>query len=239
MHFGLTTYIVILSPCFLLGISSLKAQTIEYETITDIDENVYHTVVIGNQEWTVENLKTTSYNNGTKIPNITDSIIWISLTSGAYCWYKNDESNKKIYGALYNWYAVNTGRLCPDGWRVPTDNEWKNLEGNADTRFGLGDSVWENQGGRGQDVGVRLKATSGWSSGGSGTDNLGFSALPGGERCSKGRFFIAGRSGFWWSTTEYSKSSAWYRNMIYGMEDMNRNTHPKWMGFSVRCIRDK
>jgi uncharacterized protein (TIGR02145 family) len=218
---------------------SSRAQTPESGTVADIDGNVYHTVVIGNYVWTAENLKTTSYNNGLKIPNIPDSVVWTGLTTGAYCWYRNDEGNANTRGALYNWYAVNTGRLCPDGWRVPTDNEWKDLEGSAETRFGPGDPDWDHQGGRGQDAGLRLKANSGWSSGGSGTDNIGFSALPGGERCSKGRFFLAGRSGFWWSSSGYSESFSWYRNIIYGLDDMYRNIHPKWMGFSVRCLRDK
>ncbi len=218
---------------------SSRAQTPGSGTVTDIDGNVYRTVVIGNYVWTTENLKTTSYIDGLKIPNIQDSVVWTGLTSGAYCWYNNDECKAKTRGALYNWYAVNSGRLCPDGWRVPTDKEWKDLEGSADTRFGQGDPDWDNQGGRGQDAGLRLKASSGWSSGGSGTDNIGFSALPGGERCSKGRYFLAGRSGFWWSSSGYSESFAWYRNIIYGLDDMYRNIHPKWMGFSVRCLRDK
>ncbi len=221
------------------GMSLLEAQTPETLTVTDIDGNVYRTVAIGKYLWMAENLKTTSYSNGTKIPGIDDSLVWTGLTTGAYCWYQHDEGNANIFGALYNWYAVNTGRLCPDGWRVPTDEEWKNLEGNADTRFGQGDPTWDRQGMRGHNAGIRLKATSGWSYGGSGTDNIGFSALPGGERCSKGRFFIAGRSGFWWSSTMYSESMAWYRNMIYGLEDVMRNTHPKWMVFSVLCIRDR
>jgi uncharacterized protein (TIGR02145 family) len=232
----LTTFLIIAMT--LPGMSSLKAQP-RCGTVTDIDGNVYRTVVIGNYLWMVENLKTTSYDNGTKIPNITDSIVWTDLTTGAYCWYRNDTSYAKTYGALYNWYAVNTGRLCPDGWRVPADTAWKDLEGNADTRFGRGDPVWDEQGGRGQDAGMRLKATSGWSTGGSGTDDTGFSARPGGERCSKGRFFVAGRSGFWWTSSGYTESIAWYRNIIYGLEDIYRNLHPKWMGFSVRCIRDK
>ncbi len=219
--------------------SSLKAQTQDIGTVTDIDGNVYRTVVIGNYLWIAENLKVITYNNGTKIPNITDSILWTGLTTGAYCWYHNDGTNAKTYGALYNWHAVNTGRLCPNGWRIPTDEEWKNLEGNADTRFGQGNPVWDEQDGRGKDAGKRLKATSGWSTGGSGTDKVGFSARPGGERCSNGRFFVAGRSGFWWSSTGYSESFAWYRNLIYGLDDMYRNIHPKWMGFSVRCLRDK
>ena len=231
--------IIVLSLYFLLSISSLKAQTLENGTVTDIDGNIYRTIVIANYEWMAENLKTTSYNNKIKIPNITDSVAWTGLSNGAYCWYKNDESSAKIYGALYNWYAVNTGRLCPDGWRVPTDEEWKFLEGSVDTRYGIGDSVWSKSGGRGNDAGQRLKKISGWSSGGNGSDDFGFSALPGGERCSKGRYFIAGRSGFWWSSTGYGESGAWYRNIIYSLEDIYRNTHPKWMGFSVRCLRDK
>jgi len=101
-----------------LGMSSIIAQTTNMGTVTDIDGNVYHTVLIGNYRWMAENLRTTSYNNGVEIPCITDSIVWRSLIIGAYCWYQNNEVNGVTYGALYNWYAVNTDRLCPDGWRV-------------------------------------------------------------------------------------------------------------------------
>ncbi len=237
--FGLLPEKIVSVVFLLLIISTLRAQLPAGGTVTDIDGNVYHTVVIGHYEWMAENLKTSFYNDGTKIPNITESIAWTGLSTGAYCWYNNDSSNAKIYGALYNWYAVNTGRLCPEGWRVPADGEWQFLEGYTDSQFGIGDTVWEKSAGRGHDAGFRLKAKSGWSSEGNGSDDFGFSALPGGERCSNGRFFIASRSGFWWSRTAYGESGAWYRNMIYGMEDMFRNTHPKWMGFSVRCLRDK
>ncbi len=223
----------------LLSTLSPKAQTLKGDSVKDIDGNIYRTVIIGNYEWMAVNLKTTTYNDGTKIPNITDSIVWTGLTTGAYCCYRNDESNAKTYGALYNWYAVNTGRLCPDGWRVPSDEEWKNLEGSVDSRYGVGDPVWDKSAGRGVDVGERLKTRSGWSFQGSGTDDAGFSALPGGERCSHGRYFIMGRSGFWWSSSEYDSKGVWYRNIIYGVEDVNRLIHPKWMGFSVRCLRDK
>jgi uncharacterized protein (TIGR02145 family) len=234
-----TSRSLLLIAITLSGISSTTAQTPGTEMVTDNDGNVYRTVLIGKYMWMAENLKTTSYNNGIKIPNITDSIAWRGLVTGAYCWYQNNEGNANIYGALYNWYAVNTGRLCPDGWRVPTDNEWKDLEGTADTRYDQGDPVWDKQSGRGLDAGKRLKAVSGWCSRGNGTDDLGFSALPGGERCSRGRFFVGGRSGFLWSSSEKNDSIAWYRNMIYGLDDIYRNIHPKWMGFAVRCIRDR
>jgi uncharacterized protein (TIGR02145 family) len=132
---------LILFMCLAVSISSLKPQNPQGGTVTDIDGNVYHTVVIGNYIWFKENLKTTSYNDGTKIPNLTGSTDWLGSTEGAYCWYDNNESNSKTYGALYNWYAVNTGRICPEGWRVPKDQEWKYLEGYSDTPHRIGDTI--------------------------------------------------------------------------------------------------
>jgi len=96
--------------------------------VKDADGNVYQSVRIGSQVWTVENLKTTKYNDGTAIPNVTDSTEWIELTTGSYCYYANNPDNKAKYGALYNWHAVNTGKLAPEGWRVPTDAEWDTLK---------------------------------------------------------------------------------------------------------------
>jgi uncharacterized protein (TIGR02145 family) len=96
--------------------------------LTDIDGNVYNTVIIGTQVWMTENLKTTKYNDNTKIPNVIDNTPWCTLPTPAYCWYKNDEaSNKHSYGALYNWFTVNTGKLCPTGWHVPSEVEWTTL----------------------------------------------------------------------------------------------------------------
>lgn len=206
------------------------------DVIRDIDGNVYKTVVIGRYIWMAENLKTTTYNSGIKIPNVIEQNDWIRLNTGAYCWYNNNRSYADTFGLLYNWYAVNTGKLCPAGWRIPADEEWKDLEGNADTRYGIGDPVWDKPGLRGQDAGQRLRTTSGWRTGITGTDNFGFSALPGGEHLS--RFYAGGSSGFWWSSTEANESSAWYRNLIYSFEYVARDTHPKRMGFSVRCIKD-
>ena len=202
--------------------------------VKDIDGNVYKTVVIGKYKWMAENLKTTTYNNGTKIPGVTEQSVWIHLSTGAYCWYNNNQSYSDTIGLLYNWYAVNTGTLCPDGWRVPSDEEWKYLEGYVDTRYGIGDPVWDKPGLRGLDAGQRLKTTSGWRSGVTGTDNFGFSALPGGEHLS--RFYAGGSSGFWWSSNEASETSAWYRSLIYSFEYAARDSHPKRIGFSIRCL---
>ncbi len=95
------------------------------EIITDIDGNVYHAITIGKQVWMAENLRTTRYNDGTGIPFIVDNATaWYELHAPGYCWYDDDMFNKDIAGALYNWHAVNTGKLCPKGWHVPSDNEW-------------------------------------------------------------------------------------------------------------------
>jgi hypothetical protein len=108
---------------FCLWLSGLQAQTIR-----DIDGNVYKTVTIGKQVWMAENLKTSKYNDGRAIPLVTDNTAWEALNTPAYCWYDNDESaNKTKCGALYNWFAVNTNKLCPTGWHVPNDREWTNL----------------------------------------------------------------------------------------------------------------
>src|SRR5574344_1392260 len=101
------------------GKTATCAVTISMPTVTDIDGNVYHTITIGTQTWMVENLKVSKYNDGTAIPNVTDATAWAALTTGAYCDYNNDVANGTKYGHLYNWYAVNTGKLAPSGWHGP------------------------------------------------------------------------------------------------------------------------
>jgi uncharacterized protein (TIGR02145 family) len=209
----------------------------QVNTVKDIDGNIYKTVLIGNFWWMTENLRSARLNDGSIIPFVSDQSAWLRSGSFAYCYYKNDPGYIDTLGFLYNWYAVNSGKLCPAGWRVPADNEWKLLEGYADTRYGPGDPVWDKMGLRGFDAGQRLRSAHGWRKGINGTDDLGFSALPGGERLT--RFFAGGSSGFWWTSTEASTSSAYYRNLIYSYELVARDTHPKRMGFSVRCIKDK
>jgi len=230
----------ILMLFLLLSISLINnSQAQESSTVTDIEGNVYKTRVIGNYQWMSGNLRTTLYNDGEKIPNLTANKDWVESHTGAFCWYNNDAVNAITYGALYNWYAVDHDRLCPEGWHVPSDEDWKRLEGYADSKYGPEDPVWDNLRGRGNDAGRKLMADSGWNSGGNGSDDLGFSALPGGERLKDGGFFAGGRSGFWWSSSSSNDSIAWYRNMIYGMEDVYRDKHPKRMGFSVRCMKDR
>jgi uncharacterized protein (TIGR02145 family) len=228
----------ILSLLFHLIVLSLTAQQLEKGTVVDVDSNVYKTVVIGKYIWMADNLKTTKFNNGTEIPFVTGSSNWSVLNDAAYCWYDDDKGNSVIYGALYNFFAVNTGKLCPKGWRVPSDEEWKYLEGYVDSLYKIGDPIWDESRLRGYNAGIRLKAKSGWKLSGNGTDEFGFSALPGGERLTSFNN-SKGSCGFWWTCTEFEQSSAWYRCIIYSLSEMSRGPHPKRMGFSVRCLKNK
>jgi uncharacterized protein (TIGR02145 family) len=107
---------------------TLSLTVLQAQNVTDIEGNDYTTVTIGTQTWMGENLKTTKLTDGESIPKITDNAAWPNLATPAYCWYNNDETaHKKIYGALYNWYTVNTGKLCPTGWHIPSDDEWKTM----------------------------------------------------------------------------------------------------------------
>ena len=197
------------------------------EVITDIDDNSYNTIIIGNQVWMKENLSVTHYNDGTPIPLVTDNTEWRDLTTPGYCWYNNDrDTYGDTYGALYNWYAVNTGKLCPDGWHVPTDAEWTIL-----TDYLGGDDI----------AGGKLKETGTvhWTSPNTGaTNESGFTARPGGYRGSVGNFVLIGTHGIWWSSSEYNTAAAWRRGMIYDSSNILRMGTDKDYGFSVRCLRD-
>ena len=199
---------------------------ITYGSITDIDGNTYKTVTIGTQTWMAENLKVTKYNDGIAIPNVTDNTAWRELTTGALCDYDNTPSNSETYGKLYNWHAVNTGKLCPTGWHVPSDAEWTEL-----TDYLGGTS----------DAGGKLKetGTTHWNSPNTGaTNETGFTALPGGYRYSSGTFRYVGDYGLWWSATESNASNAWSRSVGYSYSYVGRVSRDKELGFSVRCLRD-
>jgi uncharacterized protein (TIGR02145 family) len=194
--------------------------------VIDLDGNIYDTITIGTQTWMKENLKTTLYKNGTVIPLVTDKLAWYYLTTPAYCWYNNDEFNKYTYGALYNWYAVNTGNLCPTGWHVPSDDEWATLI--------------TYLGGSSAAVG-KLKETGlvHWQSPNTGaTNKTGFKALPGGCRDYDGAFYFFGYYGFWWSSTEFVTGGAWSRQMGYDGTGGYRHGNYEQDGFSVRCLKD-
>lgn len=208
---------------------SKTENTTQTGTVSDNEGNTYKTVKIGTQTWMAENLKTTKYKDGTAIPNVTDNTAWKNLVTPGYCWYNNDISNKTQYGALYNWYAVNTGKLCPSGWHVPSDGEWTIL-----TTFLGGESV---SGGKLKEAG-----TAHWISPNTGaTNSSGFTALPGGLRVTDNRFFYGlGEFGLWWSNTEYPTETKYvlYRVMAFDDASVVRTNDFKYMGISVRCIKD-
>lgn len=202
--------------------------SVTYGTMTDQDGNVYKTVTIGTQTWMAENLRTTKYNDGTAIPNVTDNDQWSGLSTGAYCNYNNTINTDTIatYGRLYNWDAVKTGKLAPKGWHVPSDAEWTQL-----TDYIGGLSV---AGGKLIEIG-----TTHWIIPNTGaTNETGFTALPGGRRYLNGSFLDFGYVGYWWSATESKAGYAWYRSMYYANSSVNRYNYGKEFGFSVRCVRD-
>jgi uncharacterized protein (TIGR02145 family) len=185
--------------------SITKVYSVEFYERIDFDKNSYKVVKIGSQVWMAENLKTTKYRDGSSIQNVTDNTEWGGLTSGAYCWYNNEINNKATKGALYNFYAVKTQMLCPSGWWVPSDSEWKQLAQYISEQKG----PYNFYGASWDKVGRHLKTTSGWYNDGSGTDDFGFSGLCGGLRYYEGNFSYVGLyEGDWWSSTEnkYCKS---------------------------------
>jgi uncharacterized protein (TIGR02145 family) len=201
---------------------------IEYgEGATDIDGNIYTSVIIGDQEWMVENLRTTNYSDGTPIPN--DTVIDTLSYSGACFNYEHDSKYESTYGKLYNWYAVETGKLAPKGWHVPTDSEWKVLT----------DYLAANG-----HTGTALKSKSGWNdnwwdgTSGNGTDDYGWNGLPGGYLDHEGNFRTIGNDGFWWSSSHDFPSAARSFN-LHLLDDVYRSPNDsKRNGFSVRCLRD-
>lgn len=202
--------------------------TAYYGSITDIDGNEYKTITIGTQTWMLRNLSTTRFKDGTPIPLVTDSARWASLTTPAYCWYKNDEAAfKSTYGALYNWFAVNTGKLCPGGWHAPSDDEWSIL-----TSVLGGEKV---AGGKLKESGISFWVEPNTG----GTNESGYTALPGGFRYHDGVFFDLGFGGYWWSTEQYNNSDAFFRFIYYMDSTVFRFNNRKRNGFSVRCVKDK
>ena len=193
----------------------------------EMDGYTYSVVEIGDQCWFAENLRTTTYADGSAISEETDNASWAGLSTEARCDYDNDASNALTYGRLYNWYAVNNGSgLCPSGWHVPTDGEWTALE----TYLGAN--------GHSGAEGTALKSTSGWPNS-NGTDNFGFSALPGGDRnyFGNGNFSDAGYFGYWWSSSP-DGGLAWCRYLSSANPDFYRNSYDQRNGLSVRCLRD-
>ncbi len=194
--------------------TTLKEDTAQSGTFT-YQGKTYKTITIGGKEWMAENL---------------------AYDVGDGCWaYYNDESNVATYGRLYNWEAAKAA--CPAGWHLPTDEEWKQLE----MAIGMSQSEVDKTGDRGTNEGSKLKATSGWENNGNGTDDFGFSALPGGYSDHDGYFYLIGKLGFWWTATKYDDPRPWYRHIDYDEATIYRYFDHYgfiWGGKSVRYVRD-
>lgn len=196
----------------------------------------YNTVLIGSQCWLKENLNIGNMINAGLDQQDNDTI-------EKYC-YGNDPANCETYGGLYQWnemmqYASAQGvqGICPPDWHLPTDEEWKQLEGEVDNLYGYPDPEWDATGWRGYDAGLNLKATNSWLNNGNGNDLFGFTALPGGYRKSTAIFVHLDFNAFYWAST-INSSYRRMRRLSYDEGKIYRYHYSKSYGFSVRCIKD-
>jgi len=214
--------------------------------ITDADGNVYNTVKIGTQIWMTENLKTTKYNDGTAIPLVIN-VGWYYRETPGYCWYDNDINYKNKYGALYNWHAVNTKKLAPIGWHVPTQAECDILEdylrangyeqGGYIAKSLAAQTDWIMEYGMDEEtIGKKLESN----------NKSGFSALPGGWRVyTANSFHDMGSEGYWWCSAEDGALVASYFCLKYnhtyfgqGNFSLEADFVRLSNGYSVRLLRD-
>jgi len=218
------TYLYFIQQLFQMGILQFSILS---DLTADLDGNLYTGISIGNLVWMSENLRTTKFRDGTDIPLVTDQAEWLGLTTPAYCWYGNATGNSYsagTCGALYNWYAVNTEKLCPAGWRVPTEEDWNDLI----TELGGPDFA----GGKMKEAGTKH-----WMIPNVADNESGFSAIPGGYRSIL--FENIGSQGYWWSSTEIDAHNAGalgvanHVTVIHWFDDAIKK-----VGMSVRCVRD-
>tara|TARA_R110002072_G_scaffold280181_1_gene442459 strand:- start:694 stop:1575 length:882 start_codon:yes stop_codon:yes gene_type:complete len=231
-------------------ISALQATT-GSGTVTDIDGNSYAFLTYGNQVWTVENAEMETYRDGTPIPQITETGDWAALTTGAWCYYENDETK----GKLYNWYAVMgihdadsssdpslRKEFAPEGWHVPTDAEWTTLE-----EYLIASGYNYDGTTTGNKIAKAMASNTGWNSltntGAIGNNqslnnSSGFNVFPEGYRFNFGSFGFEGYDAVFWSSSENYTSDAWDRYLGNGSSSLNRGNDSKQGGFSVRFVRD-
>jgi uncharacterized protein (TIGR02145 family) len=235
------TYTVTLTATNSIGSnSSSQTFTVTNSTniLTDIDGNSYNTVTLGTNKWMKENLKTTKYSNGDLIPN-PNSSAWSGLTSAAWCYYDNNASNNAVYGKLYNFFVVeDTKNVCPTGWHVPTDAEWKALEMYLGmTQIQADAELW-----RGTNQGSILSGTASlWQAGilksNAQFGTSGFNAIPAGFRYISGVFGYLGTASFFWTSTVTDGSNSVVRNLYFENTDVLRYSDFKTGGRSIRCVK--
>jgi uncharacterized protein (TIGR02145 family) len=226
MKIRISSYLIFLSALVSLIMSCSKKDK-PPDPVTDIEGNTYKTVRIGNQVWMAENLRTSTFSDGTEIPFAENADRWNELTSAGHCWYNNDEAaNKDTYGALYNYFSVSSSSLCPAGWHVPSKEEWQKL------RDVLGDSI--TAGGK-----LKEEGTLHWNTPNTGAVNsYGFTALPAGIRYYEGTFDTDSFFTAFWSSTESDNENGWYLSLNYIDAVASMKRIYKNYGFSIRCIKN-
>lgn len=215
-------------------------QQVEFSTsVSDSEGRIYATVIIGTQIWMAENLKTTRY-NGISMVNVTGNEDWKAQTGPAYCWYANSSANGNTYGNLYNWYAAAASGLCPTGWNVPTDGEFKTLE----MFLGMTQEQADATLFRGTDEGTQLKSTTTWYPN-NGSNSSGFNALGGGYRLGKsdssGDFCDLGQVSYWWTSSEHwdgTHTKGLYRRLDSNNPMVHREGVDMPGGKYIRCLKD-
>lgn len=257
----ITISLVLISGCDDDDAGPNDISNIEYgEGVIDIDGNEYITVIIGENEWMAENLRVTKYNDSTAISTDLDDAAWQNTNSGAYAIFPHDNvsgvnSNEQMvnaYGKLYNWFAVNDERgLCPEGWHVPSDDEWTELityvvslgfPNTGNLADGAGNALKScRQPGGSNEEGCNTTEHPFWNRHDKhyGFDEFAFSALPGGHRAVNGEFFSIGDLGDWWTATENEDYGAWANGMSNKGSGVGRGSSlNKNFGLSIRCVKD-
>lgn len=235
---------IVFLPLFLIGITTFfyeckkekkKEASKETGTVTDIQGNVYQTVKIGSQWWMAENLKVKVYNDSTPIIEVkssADDTVWANKTVGAFCLID------ARYGLHYNWFAVNHDKkIAPAGWHIPSDEEWKTLE----KELGMSQADADKTSWRGDKESEKLipESSVGWpASNVFGSNESGFSALPGGCKLFNGVVGEVGNTGYWWTSTTNAASTAWYRNLSSSRQAIFRYYADKNYGLTIRCVKD-
>lgn len=211
-----------------ISIEQAMNKQLTYDKAYDIDSNEYKTITIKEQTWFAENLRTVKFNDGTAIAEVTENEAWETTQEPAFAAFNNEMEAVSAHGLLYNYKTVESGNLCPEGWRVPTDEDWGKLI--------------ENAGGR-ENAAVALKAINVWGET-EASNETGFSALPSGFRERNGNFYIMGDNGLWWSQTpriDKRNDLLDTHNGMYQSIDENTNVNQshiaRTVGLSVRCVK--
>jgi uncharacterized protein (TIGR02145 family) len=197
-----------------------------FGSVADIEGNVYETVLIGDQWWMAENLRTTFFADGSEILNVTDSLAWAQISNPAWCFYDNNSSYGNLYGKLYNWFTVSDQRgVCPSGWHAPTMADWTILTNYLGGAYLAGD---------------KMKSVTGWLANTSATNESLFTGLPGGCRINNvsNDFSLVGGHALWWSSSEFDNYNAWYLTLQFYYPGSTTSDINKGKGLSIRCIKD-